>query len=206
MNPSFLRLNREKQDRVLDAALVEFAGEGFDGASTNRIVERAGISKGSLFKYFSSKDDLYVYLAGITLEKIVPIMKARISELPGEISERIRLTAEAVIDIYIENPLYYHFFMGMLDSGAREVQARILRHNMEAFSFLDLFGGVDQTGFRIPPESVFTLITWLFTGIKQEIFEMTKAKTDPQLLKSEFMKRMPPVLDALKFGIYRQTS
>src|SRR5699024_12709090 len=41
---------------------MEFTQSGFEKASTNEIVKRANISKGSLFNYFNSKKDLYVYL------------------------------------------------------------------------------------------------------------------------------------------------
>jgi len=58
----FERLAAAKQKRILDAALKEFAQNGFEKASTNKIVENAGISKGSLFNYFHSKKNLYIYL------------------------------------------------------------------------------------------------------------------------------------------------
>ena len=37
---------------------MEFAQSGFEKASTNEIVKRSNISKGSLFNYFNSKKDL----------------------------------------------------------------------------------------------------------------------------------------------------
>lgn len=51
----FLNLNPEKQDRILNAALKEFAQKGYQNASTNEIVKEAGISKGLLFHYFNNK-------------------------------------------------------------------------------------------------------------------------------------------------------
>jgi len=45
----------EKRDRILNAAIEEFASFPFEKASTNHIVAKAGISKGLLFHYFGSK-------------------------------------------------------------------------------------------------------------------------------------------------------
>lgn len=44
---------------LLDAALVEFAAHGFDGASTRAIAERAGAYQPQINYFFSSKEDLW---------------------------------------------------------------------------------------------------------------------------------------------------
>ncbi|MCA9532828.1 MAG: helix-turn-helix transcriptional regulator, partial [Myxococcales bacterium] len=44
---------------ILDAAADAFGERGFEGASYNRIIERAGISKGAMYYYFADKDDLF---------------------------------------------------------------------------------------------------------------------------------------------------
>ena len=45
------------------AAMDEFAAHGFHDASLNRVIESAGISKGSMYYYFNGKEDLYAYVA-----------------------------------------------------------------------------------------------------------------------------------------------
>lgn len=49
-----------KKDEILQACMEEFAHYGYEGANTNRIAERAGVSKGLLFHYFGSKEKLYI--------------------------------------------------------------------------------------------------------------------------------------------------
>ena len=44
---------------MLDAALVEFAERGFEGASTEDIARRAGISQPYLFRLFGTKKELF---------------------------------------------------------------------------------------------------------------------------------------------------
>jgi|GEM_PF-345996 len=57
--PLWQSLATAKQDQVFHAAVEEFAERGYDAASMNTLVRRAGISKGSLFTYFRSKAGLF---------------------------------------------------------------------------------------------------------------------------------------------------
>jgi len=54
---------------VLDAAVVEFARNGFRGGSIEEIAKAAGLSKAQLFYYFNTKSQLYeealIHIAGI---------------------------------------------------------------------------------------------------------------------------------------------
>ena len=55
----FNELDKSKQDKIIESAIKEFAEYGYEEGSTNRIVKDCGISKGSLFKYFENKEELY---------------------------------------------------------------------------------------------------------------------------------------------------
>ncbi len=63
MNAKFFDLKKEKQDRMINAALKIFALNGYSHASTDEIVKEAHISKGLLFHYFESKIGVYTFLA-----------------------------------------------------------------------------------------------------------------------------------------------
>ena len=52
MNEKFFDLKKEKQDRMINAALRVFAIEGYQHGSTDDIVRDASVSKGLLFHYF----------------------------------------------------------------------------------------------------------------------------------------------------------
>ena len=58
----FENLNAERQRRLFDSAAQEFAAHGYDGASLNRILEKSGMSKSSLYYYFDDKADLFTTL------------------------------------------------------------------------------------------------------------------------------------------------
>lgn len=62
MNEKFFDLKKEKQDRMINAALKAFALSGYRHASTDDIVREAAISKGLLFHYFESKLGVYAFV------------------------------------------------------------------------------------------------------------------------------------------------
>lgn len=51
-------IREARKKDIMDKALELFATEGFDKASISKIAQRAGISKGLLYNYFSGKEDL----------------------------------------------------------------------------------------------------------------------------------------------------
>jgi AcrR family transcriptional regulator len=70
VRPRFAKLPPSQQQAILHAALAEFAAYGFHDASLNRVIEAAGISKGSMYYYFDGKEDLYAYVARTELERL----------------------------------------------------------------------------------------------------------------------------------------
>jgi AcrR family transcriptional regulator len=70
------------RERVLAAAVELFATNGFDGTSVQEIVERAQVTKGALYHYFTSKDDLlyeiYHTLLSVQLADLDHILTQRL--------------------------------------------------------------------------------------------------------------------------------
>ena len=62
---TFLNLPEEKRTIIVNAAVDEFAGYGFESASINRIVANSGISKGSFYQYFEDKADVFRHLVDV---------------------------------------------------------------------------------------------------------------------------------------------
>ena len=48
----------ERRNEILDAADELFGRKGFDGTSTNDILEKVGIARGTLYYHFKSKEDI----------------------------------------------------------------------------------------------------------------------------------------------------
>jgi AcrR family transcriptional regulator len=70
VRPRFAKLPAAQQQAILRAALEEFAARGFHDASLNRVIEAAGISKGSMYYYFDGKEDLYAHVTRVELERL----------------------------------------------------------------------------------------------------------------------------------------
>lgn len=66
---TFFNLPQEKQNHILDISLEEFYNQGYEKASISRIVETAGIAKGSFYQYFEGKEDLFRHLLQLAREK-----------------------------------------------------------------------------------------------------------------------------------------
>ena len=62
---TFLNLPEEKRNHIVNIAIDEFMEYGLENASTNRIVEKSGISKGSFYQYFDDKQDVFMYLVSM---------------------------------------------------------------------------------------------------------------------------------------------
>jgi len=52
------KIRTEKKELIMETALELFAEESYHGVSISKIAETAGISKGSMYSYFESKEDL----------------------------------------------------------------------------------------------------------------------------------------------------
>lgn len=82
MIQSFLRLSAIKQKRILDACLEEFVLHGFEQASTNKMVEKARIPKGTLFHYFGSKKDLFLFLVDSAVQQYLNLLGEKYANPP----------------------------------------------------------------------------------------------------------------------------
>jgi AcrR family transcriptional regulator len=77
---STARRERTRQ-RLLDAAAEVFSEVGLDAASVEAVCERAGFTRGAFYSNFSSKDELFLELAGrVSDEKLTRVTK-RVREL-----------------------------------------------------------------------------------------------------------------------------
>jgi AcrR family transcriptional regulator len=87
------RWQRRKDDRpgeILNAALDVFAARGFAAAKLDEVAARAGVSKGTLYLYFESKEELFRSVVRRLLLPNVAMAERRIAEHTGSASELLR--------------------------------------------------------------------------------------------------------------------
>lgn len=111
---TFENLPDDKQERILSEATREFAEHGFHQASINRMVNRLGIAKGSLFKYFGTKEGLFEYLFDAALRDIkTPLREIRDKTSGLDLFDRIRLCLLAAFDFVDAHPRIYAIYVKM---------------------------------------------------------------------------------------------
>lgn len=72
--PTFDNIAPEKRQRILDAATVEFSLHGFENANMTVIAKKAQVSVGSLYKYFESKQDLFLTVVQHSIRSLTELL------------------------------------------------------------------------------------------------------------------------------------
>ena len=90
MNGKFFDLKKDKQDRMINAALKVFALHGYRHASTDDIVKEAGISKGLLFHYFGSKLGCYTFVYDYSVRYMTLEMKSTVDSKESDLFELVK--------------------------------------------------------------------------------------------------------------------
>ena len=90
-------------DAILTAAAQVFTRRGYAGTTTNHIAERAGVSIGSLYEYFPSKDALLVALMESHLhegERVLEHAAAEIAGSGGDLAKVVRHLVRAMVELH----------------------------------------------------------------------------------------------------------
>jgi AcrR family transcriptional regulator len=69
--PRFEKLDPERQEALLDAAMRELAARGLEGASLNKILADVGLSKGVAYYYFDDREDLFLTVVARVIDLAV---------------------------------------------------------------------------------------------------------------------------------------
>lgn len=114
-NKTFQNLPKDKQDRITEAAVLEFGEKGYSGASINMLVERLGIAKGSIFQYFGDKNGLFLFIFNKTTE----LVKNRLRTIRDDTDDvevflRLEKTLREGINFLQDHPLIYRLYLGVL--------------------------------------------------------------------------------------------
>ncbi len=57
---AFERIDEERRNLILEVGIEEFSSKGYENANINIIAKRAGFSIGLMYKYFATKEDLFI--------------------------------------------------------------------------------------------------------------------------------------------------
>lgn len=135
---TFLNLPPEKRANIVQAAVAEFAGQGYQRASVNNIARELGIAKGSLYQYFDNKESLFLYVFDRFTEKVKQHVREAVAGLEGrDFFATARQVLLAAIDFIDTHPEYFQVYLKVLfeqDVPRRqELVARVRLFSLEFF-------------------------------------------------------------------------
>lgn len=125
---TFKNLESDKQQRILDTAVEEFASHGFRQASVNRMVQRLGIAKGSIFQYFGTKEGLFHVVFDHAVELVRhSLRQVKQTTAETDFFERLRQSLIAGIHFIDRHPKVYKIYLKMVFQEDFPLRAEFLQ-------------------------------------------------------------------------------
>lgn len=204
-------IDPEKRDRIINAAIEEFAHFPYEKASTNHIVEKAGISKGLLFHYFTSKQVLYEQLIRFVTERMVQAVMERIDWEQADLFERLKQLALVKLEISRIYPHMFDFLVQLLSNKkagkADEIMALYQSYGIDFRQVSeDIYTrNVDYTRFKDPGSiaEAINIVRWSLEKYGEE--QLMRLGADVRLSFEEAATGMDRYMDILKQSFYRQS-
>ncbi|MGI6777335.1 MAG: TetR/AcrR family transcriptional regulator [Acetivibrionales bacterium] len=208
----FEKLPEEKKERILKACIEEFSQNSYDNASTNRIVEKSGISKGILFHYFGNKRNLYFYVfdyvLGFVNEYIMEKLNKAFKDPKADFFERLIKTGFIKMELAHEHPVMYGVLFSSINVPndlRKDMQSRYEKTYKKYMSVL--LDKMDVSKFRkgIDRNKAVEIIFFALEGLSSKYMNILKGMT-----VEEVFSRMEGIIedyyeyiDIIKNGIYQ---
>lgn len=174
----FLSIEPEKQERIINSALKEFARKGFSLASTNQIISEAKISKGILFYYFKNKKELFLFLYDYSLDTFCQDFMAKIDLLEKDIFIRWRQIAQMKIELFKKYPDLFKFILKANVETSDEVKVDLDQRNTEFITknLQKVLEDIDTSKFKpgIDIKKAIDTIVWTIEGFTAKEQEKVK--------------------------------
>jgi AcrR family transcriptional regulator len=169
----FKELRDASRQKILEASLELFGTKGYESTTISAIVKKAGISKGLIYHYFESKQDILKELVEYLMElggvRMKGYMERKEELLNGNPKERLR----AMLDLFfIEMRENYHTWSLILNLTVQVHHFQFIHdmamQKMNGYLLLmtDLF---KDLGYQ-NPESEARILGALFDGIGMQYF------------------------------------
>ena len=189
------RKEREKQKRrndIIDAAERIFFTSGFESPSMDEVAAEAELSKGTLYLYFKSKDDLQfaIFMRGSDI--LMKMMNKNISDKSGGYIN-LQSLAGSFIRFSREFPDYFNLFMHFESSRMKELniapdqlQAYLKEQSPLALVSQEVQRGIEDGSLRddLSPE-LFSATLWsqmlgvlIVLNNKADLYEIFDLKAD----------------------------
>jgi len=111
---TFYNLSKQRRQEIIEASCEEFALNEYRLASINSIVKRSGIAKGSFYRYFENKKDLYFYLITYTEKMRFDQVDALFSDKNMDFFDLLSENFGMKIQFDLEYPLFSAFLYNVM--------------------------------------------------------------------------------------------
>lgn len=116
--------NRLTRQRIMSGAVAEFAQRGYAAGSVNTICASEGISKGIIYHYFETKDELYLACVEECFLKLTEFLQGRLTG-EGSPQERLESYFSARAAFFHDKPMYQSIFCEAVVSPPANLAAEI---------------------------------------------------------------------------------
>ena len=202
----FNNLKPEKQKQIINAAIKEFVRNGFEKASTNEIVKRANISKGSLFNYFNSKKDLYLYLIEYSSKAIVNLNE-EIDLSETDLFKRIERVALQKFYVQQKYPQAFEFLASTKQEESVEVKDIIKQRLNPIYNqaINKLYKDIDYSKFRegIDIEKAIEILNWTMFGVGEKGLKELFTFDDIGRFGEKYLEEWNVYAELLKYSFYK---
>ncbi len=128
----FEHISEEKKLLVLEAASEEFARLGYTAANINVIAKKAGISIGSIYKYFTTKENLFLTVCNQSVEMLTGKLN-EIMEHAGDFFDKTKFILRIIQEHSREHAPMINLYNEITTEGNRELVKK-LSYEMESVS------------------------------------------------------------------------
>lgn len=200
---TFLNLPLEKRERIEASAIKEFRDYYFDASSVNRIVDEAGIAKGSFYQYFEDKKDLYKHVMNIIIQKKLEYMTPTLMNPKGlDIFSLIREMYVSGLSFALHNPDLLEISNKLLSDPNHELYKEIVEDNKGKSDqvFLQLLKMAEERG-EIRAGVDLSLVAYLLTSLNISVSDYYMKRKDPKTYSEDMLDVVDSFLDVVKYGI-----
>lgn len=171
------------RQRLLDAAVGEFASKGFAEANINQISLAAGFSKGTIYNYFVSKQTLLLELITSAGGLHVRYISERVHEASGPV-ERLFRFYESGFHFVEDYPAHARFLINTLYSPGVDLQDAMYKAYQPMFRLVaeDILAlGVSQNIFRqVDLMATANMLMTIYLGTASHVDQQGKVFMDPR--------------------------
>lgn len=202
----FLQHDDARKNRILEAALQEFASKGYKKASTNTIVREAKVSKGLLFHYFISKKELYIYIFNYAVEMITTELYEGVNFADRDVLNRLYSSTVQKIESYTKHDAFTKIFekhpMVADEEIIERTSSALFAYSSESYD--KIFNNIDYFLFdeKVNVEKSLDVIRWTIDRISQDWITRNNNIFDPEAF-SELKQDIKKYLDLFRQAFYK---